>query len=164
MGFPLVHLLSWPCMRSARTDNPSHGPVDKSSVASLHNTLTPRTVQQWLLPGSVTQTNSRWRLLRLPNRLVIDQQPTNLVSMNAMSVGGDRRWKLYHRLQRTVHHTTARRSHVCQRFFIDLTPTSTLYHQHLHSGHDLRYIVAIRSCRWCWSMVVYLVVERRSWR
>ena len=136
-------------MRSARTDNPSHGPVDKSSVASLHNTLTPRTVQQWLLPGCVTQTNSRSRLLRLPNRLVIDQQPTNLVSVNAMSV---------------VHHTTARRSHVCQRFFIDFTPTSTLYHQHLHSAHDLRHIVAIRSCCWCWSMVVHLVVERRSWR
>ena len=140
MSFPLVHLLSWPCIRSARAGNPSHGPVDKCSVASLHNTLA---------PTRMCYTNEFNMKTVEITRLVIDQQPTNLVSVNAMSV---------------VHHTTARRSHVCQRFFIDFTPTSTLYHQHLHSGHDLRYIVAICSCRWCWSMVVYLVVERRSWR
>ena len=58
MGFPLVHLLSWPCMRSARTGNPSHGPVDKSSVASLHNTLTPRTVHQTTIaPTRMSYTN-----------------------------------------------------------------------------------------------------------
>ena len=58
MGFPLVHILSWPCMRSARTDNPSHGPVDKSSVASLHNTLTPRTVHQAAMaPTRISYTN-----------------------------------------------------------------------------------------------------------
>ena len=27
VGFPLVHLVSWPCMRAPWTGNPSHGPV-----------------------------------------------------------------------------------------------------------------------------------------
>ena len=33
-----------------------------------------------------------------------------------------------------------------------------------HHQDLLPHIVAIRSCFWCWSMVVHLVVERRSWR
>ena len=58
MGFPLVHFLSWPCMRSARTGNPRHRPVDKSSVVALHNTLSPRTVHQTAMaPTRMSYTN-----------------------------------------------------------------------------------------------------------
>ena len=69
-------------------------PVNISSLVSIHITLWPEQyfLQQWLLqitlPGWASVTNSNWRLSRLLNRLVFEQQPDNFVSVNVMSVGG----------------------------------------------------------------------------
>ena len=64
MGFPLVHLVSWPCMRAPWTGNPSHGPVlvtdYPASFSDIMDQLHHNSpVSIIYLPSSLTMTTTK---------------------------------------------------------------------------------------------------------